>query len=267
MELSTVLNLVDKTLKPQKSVQFDISKEQTTIFDCKIGGIPYFPKNMKYPTKNTNKEPLILLAQLNFEQIPHIPYFPKKGILQFFISQDDCYGMNFNDLMNQNEFRIIYHKDIITDTTQLIDSLNFEIDYNELPYKGEYKLIPNEITTMYADPYTEEFMDLFVDKYNDLYTPNIKSIFGLTDELSEQIYTRNDRKKAFIGGYPIFTQNDPRYEKRYMNCKIVLFELDSLYNQDIDIMWGDCGTGTFLISKDNLKKLDFSKVIFNYDCC
>ena len=36
--------------------------------------------------------------------------------------------------------------------------------------------------------------------------------------------------------------------------------------KDINIMWGDVGTGCFLIPRSNLKNLDFSRVVYNYDC-
>ena len=32
-------------------------------------------------------------------------------------------------------------------------------------------------------------------------------------------------------------------------------------------MWGDSGTGTFMIPMEKLKALDFSDVIYNFDCC
>ena len=71
-----------------------------------------------------------------------------------------------------------------------------------------------------------------------------------------------------IGGYPIFSQDDPRLNESLSDCDILLFELDSVYDKenDIDIMWGDMGTGSFFITRDKLKALDFSRVLYNYDC-
>ena len=34
-----------------------------------------------------------------------------------------------------------------------------------------------------------------------------------------------------------------------------------------EIMWGDCGVGNFFISSDDLKRLDFSRVLYTWDCC
>jgi len=31
-------------------------------------------------------------------------------------------------------------------------------------------------------------------------------------------------------------------------------------------MWGDCGVGNFFINIEDLKNLDFSDVLYNWDC-
>ena len=31
-------------------------------------------------------------------------------------------------------------------------------------------------------------------------------------------------------------------------------------------MWGDCGVGNFFINAEDLKRLDFSNVLYNWDC-
>ena len=33
------------------------------------------------------------------------------------------------------------------------------------------------------------------------------------------------------------------------------------------ILWGDCGVANFFISRTDLEKLDFSRVLYNWDCC
>ena len=80
---------------------------------------------------------------------------------------------------------------------------------------------------------------------------------------------RNCSFEAMIGGYPEFTQFDPRQYDKYKKYNVVLFELNSnrYPKREIDIMWGDSGTGTFMIPMEKLKALDFSDVIYNFDCC
>jgi len=64
-----------------------------------------------------------------------------------------------------------------------------------------------------------------------------------------------------IGGYPYFTQYDPRYED-YRRHTALLLQIDS----DEDIMWGDAGVANFFITPEALERCDFSKVLYNWDC-
>ena len=260
-QIKQVLEQVDKVLPPKDCVTFTLSKEPTTVFDNKIGGIPYFPKDMEYPT--FENKPLVLLAQLNFNTFKSIPNFPDKGIMQIYIADDDCYGIDWNDNTSNTSFRVIYHEDIITDTDKLIDTLPYELnDY--MLFTEEYKLIPNEPSVMYATPYVEGFDDIFTKTYNELFDEPIKDIFQLDNELLDSLYERNERTFIWIGGYPVFTQEDPRRDDEY---SILLFESDSYTKDDIYIMWGDSGTGTFFIKPDDLINKNFSKTMFSWDCC
>lgn len=64
-------------------------------------------------------------------------------------------------------------------------------------------------------------------------------------------------------GYPSFTQSDPRYDT-YAKYDTLLLQIDS---DGDDIMWGDCGVANFFINKEDLKNKDFSKILYNWDCC
>lgn len=261
IELKTILDKVDAILPPKECVTFEIKNAVTTVFDNKIGGIPYFPKDMEYPT--FNNKPLVLLAQINFNTFKSIPNFPDKGIMQIYIADEDCYGMDWDDNTSNTSFRVIYHEDIIEDPDKLIDSLPYEVS-GDLPFKGEYLLIPNESSVMYATPYLEDFGTVFVEAYNSIMDEPIKDIYDLGDSICDSFYNRNEKAYAWIGGYPIFTQYDPRTDGGHQT---LLFESDSFWNKEINIMWGDSGTGTFFISPEDLINKDFSKVLYSWDCC
>lgn len=295
----TVRELIDrayKALPPRPVLKFSVERGTPGLFDCKLGGIPYFPKDMEYP-KGIEGEykgtPLRLLAQINFEQIPHIPDFPETGIIQFFCACDDneVYGMpvmfGANDRCIQNGFRVIYHENIITDEEKLMtaDEMPDFSKYDEIalrgfsfPFYGEYVLkaeTPCEATPYICD---HRFQEAFVKFYNEISEEPVNEWYKVHNDVWEcdkeiwgEINSREDNNvpQAFIGGYPYFVQDDPRYYSDYKDCDTVLFELTSTYNikSDIDIMWGDCGTGTFLIPREALKNKDFSRVVYNYDCC
>ena len=63
-------------------------------------------------------------------------------------------------------------------------------------------------------------------------------------------------------GYSSFTQEDPRYDKRYADYGTLLFQIDS---EGEFVMWGDAGIGNFFIPKKSLIEKDFNNVIYNWD--
>lgn len=124
--LTVLLGRLDEKCPPQPYLPLKpMRAASTTVFDSKLGGVPYFPKGMEYPSVLEGEfagKPLQLLAQLNFAELPHLEGFPEKGILQFFAGcdGDDVYGVDFNDYFAQNGFRVIYHENIIEDTGKLL---------------------------------------------------------------------------------------------------------------------------------------------------
>ena len=75
-------------------------------------------------------------------------------------------------------------------------------------------------------------------------------------------YDGEDHK---IGGYPFFTQDDPRL---HLTDTIEPYQLlfQMISDDEADIMWGDAGVGNFFIQPSALETLDFSRVIYYYDC-
>jgi uncharacterized protein YwqG len=59
-------------------------------------------------------------------------------------------------------------------------------------------------------------------------------------------------------------KSDPRQYNANIQDYILLFQLDS-EDAENEIMWGDSGVGNFFIHPEDLKKRDFSKVLYNWD--
>ena len=68
-----------------------------------------------------------------------------------------------------------------------------------------------------------------------------------------------------IGGYPMFTQWDPR-EGKMENYGILLLQIDSFGAEGKEIMWGDSGVGNFFITPEDLEQRVFSRVLYTWDC-
>ena len=93
------------------------------------------------------------------------------------------------------------------------------------------------------------FCESIVRNYNELSGENIKNYWDIDidDGMYDYIANRSGEKAAFIGGYPEFTQSDPREGvPELAKFDRVLFELLSVKGEGLcewDVCWGDVGTG------------------------
>lgn len=291
LKCDKLLARVDELMPPVPSVRLKPAHGETTVFCSKMGGVPYFPKSMKYPTViggDSDGEPLRFLAQLNFEELPKLPGFPTEGILQFFAGygggRDDVYGMNFEDGQCQNTWRVVYHEKIIADTGLLISEENMpKIDHEEgdYPFEGEFRLTAENVEPMPLSSVDFRFEDAVTAAYNDVFGGDIiglwdgkggRGLCEVDEPLCDAIFETRESIGTRMGGYPAFAQEDPRgYNENYAKCTVMLFQSDSESggrNGSVkdEILWGDCGVANFFISPEGLKKRDFSRVLYNWDC-
>lgn len=181
----------------------------------------------------------IFLAQINFSELPENDIFPKKGLLQFFVLNDDCYGL-FNET-EKDGFKVVYHEDI---------EGGFEIETDRsIEYSPIYK--PNLGMNFEA---TEEYLSYADYRFENYYS----------EDLTDEMYDTFDGSGSKILGYPAFTQYDPRdnggFDDKY---DTLLLQLDS----DENMMWGDSGVANFFINGEKLRNGDFSDILYNWDCC
>lgn len=243
---------IEDTLRPYLNIK--LKSQKTMLWESKIGGNPYLEKCMEYP-KTSKGEELRLLAQINFEEVPHLNNFPKKGILQFFILPDDLYGADFDNPCKQDTFRVIYLPEVKKDEKLLVTDFSFLKELEEdwyLPFEKEGKMHFLE-KDMPAQAYTYEFEKLYKD-------------VDFTEEDIENYIEELNFSCCRIGGYPEFTQFDPREnDEDLAKFNTLLLQLDS--DDECNMMFGDCGIANFFIKEDDLKNLDFSTVLYNWDCC
>lgn len=103
-ELEQYRSILEESVKPYVKVSGTLA--ETTLFESKFGGHQYLPIDQEHP-KDSNGQPMMLLAQLNFEEMPHIEYMPQNGMLQFFVSADDeLFGADFDHPTDQKIFEL-----------------------------------------------------------------------------------------------------------------------------------------------------------------
>lgn len=254
----------------EPAINMELTDKKAGILESKIGGAFYVPKGMEPP--KCEDDDLYLLAQINFgeiEQIDSLSAFPKKGLLQIFIGGDDLYGCNLDDMTRQDRWRIRFFEELPKEPDILPEQI-YEPEWTENTYlplaskETQYRLKAEAAQQVIS---IEDYrMASYLKKYcADLIPEDLESLWDLDDEALDALNEIIDIPfECQIGGFPYFTQSDPReYMKEEENIpKILLFQLDTAE----DIMWGDVGVGNFFITEEDLKKKDFSKVYYTWDC-
>lgn len=246
-------------------VQLKAERKPVLLTGSKLGGEAYLPKGMECP-RDSEGRPLKLLAQLNFGELPKLEHYPQEGLLQFFIRPDDIFGIDFDNMTKQDGFRIIYHKEISDEHTRREVCGCEETDDGMFPFEGEFALSG----VLGSCPMTVSyyrFRDEFITLYNQKMNTKETSFLNLDDAFSDTVYDELHVPGHRMGGYPSFTQTDPReYDKSLRKYDTLLFQIDSDGDGEDEIMWGDCGVANFFISLKDLQAGNFTDVIYTWDC-
>lgn len=218
-ELEQYRSILEESIKPYIKVSGTLA--ETTLFESKFGGYPYLPIDQEHPKDS-------------------------KGMLQFFVSADDeLYGADFDHPTIQKDFRIIYHSTIIEDLNKVITDFSYlntlELEDFIIPEaaKLQFELDHQPVTSRdyrFEKIFSEDIdWEAIVDKENNT------ELGELYDDLCKDFGHK-------IGGYPFFTQTDPReWEEKYHQHDILLLQIDT--DDSLNIMWGDSGVTNFFIKK------------------
>lgn len=255
-KLASFATALAETVQPSLIINGTVA--ETDLTDHKFAGNPYWLKELPYPTTDDGR-PLRLLAQINFEKITaSIPDFPTEGILQFFVENDDVYGLNFDDQTMQSSFRVIYHETIETDRSKLLQDFPMFDDEDYFPISKECALSFEESSELVSTN------DYRFNKVTNLHALFDEEKYDEYDELTNEYQELYSGQGSKLGGYPFFTQEDPRAYGEHTDLDVLLLQIDT--DDDLEIIWGDSGVANFFISREDLKRKDFSNVLYNWDC-
>ena len=270
------INIVIEEIKKNNSREcINIIIEENNslnLTDSKFGGLPYISTDADTP-KDSNGNQLALLAQINCSDLPENTLYPKDGLLQFWISRNDDFGLS-----DKKDYCVKYIKNIEDNITKknilnkykLLDEENSE-EYSPFNKKNTSFALKFEkgISTITSTDFL--FEDIALKTIHELFPD--ENIEDLYDDLERDVF--NTLFKAFngvdhaIGAYPTFTQWDPRNPEEKDAYGITLLQVESHWDNDSnnnEIMWGDSGVANFFINKEKLEHLNFEDVLFNWDC-
>ena len=227
--------------------------EEAPSTRSKFGGWPAWPIDDPWPI-DSRGEAMFPLAQINFADVPPLEGYPVSGLLQIFISTEDTYGLDFENPKSQKDFAVYFFPTWEEEKLRR-DFSDLKIDYDQSPLGRSLALgfQPEGDWPYPGDIRFEKLIGMEMDAF-------IAQFGEAEDEVMEYLYDYSGNGHK-IGGYAYFAQEDPR---RYLDGEdhILLLQIDS----DNHIMWGDAGVANFFIRPEDLKRLDFSKVWYNWDC-
>ena len=255
-----ISELRERTSVP--SIRLTANRKCGDVFSSKFGGTPYLPPGFAYP-KNEDG-PFCLLAQLNFEQLPKLPDFPQTGILQIFIADNDQLGRSHGLLTSQSDFRVVYHDKIIRDESMLEAPPITGYDYDTFPLEEEL-VLHGELEQSFISTDDFRFGREALSLYNKIYSANETRFLNLPNDIGYVVSELSNSNGHHIGGYPVFTQRDPREDDvQYENHTVLLMQIDS--DRKSGILFGNSGEANFFITPEQLKARDFSNVLYTWDC-
>ena len=271
-DINTVIEEIKKN-NSRECINIIIEENNSlNLTDSKFGGLPYISTDADTP-KDSNDNQLALLAQINCGDLPENTLYPKDGLLQFWISRNDDFGLG-----NKKDYCVKYIKNIEDNITKesiltkykLLDEENSE-EYSPFNKKNTSFALKFEkgISTITSTDFL--FEDIALKTIHELFPD--ENIEDLYDGLERDVF--NTLFKAFsgvdhaIGAYPTITQWDPRNPEEKDAYGITLLQVESHWDNDSNssgIMWGDSGVANFFINKEKLEHLNFEEVLFNWDC-
>lgn len=265
-ELKNILTKIDSdTKKSMISINIGNQTSGNVAADASvIGGLP--PYVGEIPTNPKGKQ-LRFLIQINCKNLNSLPDFPHSGIIQVWL--------NPHLYSDAGEYKVLYFKD-----TKGQSNIN-ELDKSIYEDNSEWCLSDNsqysigfKSGTNYLAPYSfdevDDYDEMFAKYWNQVSSKKIKAsdVFDIIKQIPKDFSPQLTRKGEYnpygnkLGGYPGFTQSDPRGKGWTSENNVLLLQLDSVG----PMMWGDCGTAQVFIKKDELKALNFSNALYDWAC-
>lgn len=233
----------------------------------KVGGRAYWAAGRDYP-RDARGRPLVLLAQIDLSEPPKMPGYPERGLLQFFISGDEYYGASLEAahdgdrmqaLSQPKGFRVVYWPDLAAPAVAppavaASDSLPFDpAKPRRMRFSADHESIG--LNDAGLERVIGDGVDPLIERYSSGHPDDRRPAEDLHDDVADYL----DRSGHKLGGYPDFTQSDPRQPA---DTRVLLLQLDS----DAGLMWGDSGIANFFIDPQDLARADFSRVAYHWDC-
>lgn len=226
--------------------------------ESRVGGPAFVSDTWPWPATPDGK-PMLHVAQLNLAELPQPEGFPSDGLLQFFVANNGDYGMTWDNYPhnlaspNHRTVRYIPAADLTDSASnpRAEGSLTTQVD----SITDGYFTVTGQLCNQFLTLEDAEAVAILENHGVDIYS----------EDLEEFFYERDHPTTVFGGGWASFTQNDPRDRP---SEQMLLLQLDTHVSREhpVQMVWGDMGIANFFITREDLANLDFSNVLYTWDC-
>ena len=267
------------TRKPAVAFRLEKRRRKLDFLGSFVGGDSYWSPG-GVPVAAEDGSPLYPLVQIRCSEL-NLPGYPTQGLLQFFIGTDDLYGCDLSasyDSEAENGNRCVRYIPTVPAALaadEVVTLPHIERGSGNSGGSGKELFTPFE-KDFHGCALRAEHIDQAVHQECDEFEPAYERVIAqfdpamieeadyILDDLEQAVIDRMSAESAAssiqVGGYPVFTQSDVRAD--YDN-ELVLLKVDSTSRV---LMWGDSGCADFLIRRNDLERLDFSHVLYTWDC-
>lgn len=248
----------------------------------RFGGVPDVPADFIWPTfetstyedKEIKMRPLSFIAQFNCNDLMHFDYeglLPTTGVLSFFYEVDSQrWGFDPKDA---GSARVYWFKNI--------NELNAAETPKDLPEECQFPILNITLTADKVLPDYEDFI---------LAYPEVDGDYDEYEEKISLIVTSQNENQSKLLGWPFIIQSNMTSE-----CELVsrgfylgngeipttviaeakatsledwclLLQLDTVEDENFELMFGDCGNIYFYIRKEDLQVKNFDNIWLILQC-
>lgn len=271
-------------------------------WESKLGGAPYLPLGEQWPTRpgrDGQDEPMAFIAQVDLAEVdafrlqnglPELlgGHLPRRGLLQFFLPEEDGFGYD-DQVDGWARAHCRWWPEVLTDRGKLEPAKVLVSGRAGPEFVDETTTVERFPTghprTMdgghESTPLTQArfpfrlrpalrqdraTLQLPHHRSHDFPTGLKKALYAIDgnwpDELESFITANVARGGTQLGGYPYWTQRDPREDDEGPG-RVLLFQLDGSNVTTI----GDSGVLGFYIPVEDLPAFELGRVGMYWDCC
>lgn len=218
-----------------------LSQGPVTVFDSHIGGLPYCPREGEPPVGEDGRQ-LRLMVQINFAQMPGMPPFPERGMLQFFLPDHDWGLKGYRGIEHwteQKNWRVVYYPEIDPSVTE--DKVQRKVTVgpavteegreqrvvssvflHNWAYKLHFEPVSQEGITVDDFRFWPQFLEIWQSRFSEpppvQFWPErerepgkpLPMDFIRADEVWKKLSSDGRGQPSKLGGFPAFPKDDPR---------------------------------------------------------